>query len=137
MGGGAEENNRERRKVNRTLVRCVKPKSYDPSADRDSRLPLQHLASQFQLVLGHLDDLLDHSLVDLLLHLRYVLVGRCDELCPLFQQSLSGLTVDGFFRELGDDGEGGFVSLKEVRKGSGMNGETGDTGGHSVGSAKG
>jgi hypothetical protein len=137
MGGGAEENNRERRKVNQTLVRCVKPKSYDLSADRDSRLPLQHLASQLQLVLGHLDNLLDHSLVDLLLHFRYVLVGRCDEFCPLFQQSLGGLTVDGFFGELGDDGEGGFVSLEEVRKRSGVDGETGDTSGHSVGSAKG
>jgi hypothetical protein len=85
MGGGAEENNRERRKVNQTLVKCVKPKSYDLSTDCDSRLPLQHLARELQFILGHLNDLLDHSLVDLLLHLRYVLVGRCNELCPLFQ----------------------------------------------------
>lgn len=38
---------------------------------------------------------------------------------------------------MGDDGEGRFVSLEEVRKRSGVDGETGDTGGHSVGSAKG
>jgi hypothetical protein len=47
------------------------------------------------------------------------------------------LTVNGFFGELGDDGEGGFVSLEEVRKRSGVDGETSDTGGYSVGSAKG
>ena len=41
------------------------------------------------------------------------------------------MSVDGFSGELGYDREGGFVSLEEVGKRSGMNRETGDSSGRS------
>jgi hypothetical protein len=103
----------------------------------NSRLPLQHLASQLQLIIRHLDDLLNHSLVQLLLHLFDIILGCRDDLCSLVQKSLGGLSVDGFGGELGDDGEGGFVGLEQVRKRVGVNGETGDSRRSSVGSARG
>jgi len=98
-----------------------------------SRLPLQHLSSQLQLVIRHFNDLLDHSLVQLRLDLLDILLGCRNDLCSLIQKGLGGLPVDGLGGELRDDVEGGFVSLKEVGKRSRMNSETGNPSRSSVG----
>lgn len=97
-----------------------------------SRLPLQHLSSQLQLVVRHFDDLLNHSLVQLSLDLLNILLSCRDDLCPLIQKGLGSLSVDGLGGELRDDVEGGFVSLEEVGKRSRMNGETGNSSRSSV-----